>query len=107
MFFGPGGTGKSHLTLAIGSAPPSEATKCCIAKRACCLVNWLTQLPGGTRKKCMESLATVPLLIIDDFGMHKLPHTAAQDLLEIIVRHRERFSTRLTSNRPIEDWVNY
>jgi DNA replication protein DnaC len=34
----------------------------------------------------MESVATVPLLIIDDFGMRKLPHTAAEDLLEIIMR---------------------
>jgi len=41
---------------------------------------------GGTRKEYMESVATVPLLIIDDFGMRKLPHTAAEDLLEIIMR---------------------
>lgn len=27
----------------------------------------------------MESLTTVPLLIIDDFGMRKLPLTAAED----------------------------
>jgi len=52
----------------------------------------------------MESVATVPLLIIDDFGMRKLPHTAAEDLLEIIMRRYERFSTLLTSNRPVEDW---
>jgi DNA replication protein DnaC len=44
----------------------------------------------------------VPLLIIDDFGMRKLPHTAAEDLLEIIMRRYERFSTLLTSNRPVE-----
>ena len=34
----------------------------------------------------MQSLATVPLLIIDDFGMRKLPLTAAEDLLEIVMR---------------------
>jgi hypothetical protein len=37
---------------------------------------------GGTRKEYTESVATVPLLIIDDFGMRKLPHTAAEDLLK-------------------------
>ena len=58
----------------------------------------------GTRKEYMEMVATVPLLIIDDFGMRKLPHTAAEDLLEIIMRRYERFSTLLTSNRPVEDW---
>jgi DNA replication protein DnaC len=30
----------------------------------------------------MELLSTVPLLIIDDLGMRKLPATAAEDLLE-------------------------
>ena len=59
---------------------------------------------GGTRKEFMESVAAVPLLIIDDFGMRKLPLTAAEDLLEIIMRRYERFSTLLTSNRPVEDW---
>ena len=58
----------------------------------------------GTRREYVESVSTVPLLIIDDFGMRKLPHTAAEDLLEIIMRRYERFSTLLTSNRPVEDW---
>ena len=49
-------------------------------------------------------MTTVPLLIIDDLGMRKLPITAAEDLLEIIMRRHERASTLLTSNRPVEDW---
>ena len=36
--------------------------------------------------------------------MRKLPHTAAEDLLEIIMRRYERTSTLITSNRPVEDW---
>jgi DNA replication protein DnaC len=56
-------------------------------------------IANGTRKDYMESVATVPLLIVDDFGTRKLPHTAAQDLLEIVMRRYERFSTLLTSNR--------
>ncbi len=59
---------------------------------------------NGTRKQHMQMLASVPLLIIDDFGMRKLPLTAAEDLLEIIMRRYERASTLLTSNRPVEDW---
>jgi len=57
-----------------------------------------------TRKPHMELLTSVPLLIIDDLGMRKLPLTAAEDLLEIVMRRYERASTILTSNRPIEDW---
>lgn len=58
----------------------------------------------GTRKEHMERLSTVPLLIVDDLGMGKLPPTAAEDLLEIVMRRYERASTLVTSNRPIENW---
>ena len=58
----------------------------------------------GTRKDRLDELATVPLLIIDDLGMRKLPATAAEDLLEVVMRRYERASTLFTSNRPVEDW---
>ena len=41
---------------------------------------------------------------IDDLGMRKLPLTAAEELLEIIMRRYERASSLITSNRPVEDW---
>ena len=44
----------------------------------------------GTRKEHMEFLETVPLLIIDDPGMRNLPLTAAEELLEIIMRPMSR-----------------
>src|SRR5439155_24036077 len=56
----------------------------------------------GTRKEQMELFSTIPLLIIDDLGMRKLPATAAEDLLEIVMRRYERTSTMLTSNRPLD-----
>jgi DNA replication protein DnaC len=59
---------------------------------------------AGTRKDYLAELATAPLLIIDDLGMRKLAHTAAEDLLELIMRRYERASTLLTSNRPVDDW---
>ncbi len=36
--------------------------------------------------------------------MRELPVTAAEELLEIIMRRYERASTLLTSNRPVDDW---
>ena len=62
--------------------------------------------PSSTERERNAStdLATVPLLIIDDLGMRKLPATAAEDLLELVMRRYERASTVFTSNRPVEDW---
>jgi DNA replication protein DnaC len=82
----------------------AKVTKCC-SETHILLDELADALAGGTRKEYMESVATVPLLIIDDFGMRKLPHTAAEDLLEIIMRRYERFSTLLTPNRAVEDWA--
>jgi DNA replication protein DnaC len=104
LFLGPGGTGKSHLAQAIGQAVILQGYRV-LYRETHVLLDELSDADAeGTRKEYMESLAMVPLLIVDDFGMRKLPHTAAEDLLEIVMRRYERFSTVLTSNRPVEDW---
>jgi DNA replication protein DnaC len=91
LFLGPPGTGKSHLAL--------------LYRETHTLLDDLAEATlDGTRKEHMEFLVTVPLLILDDLGMRKLPLTAAEELLEIIMRRYERASTMLTSNRPVEDW---
>ena len=104
LFLGPGGTGKSHLAQAIGQAAIQQGHRVLYRETHILLDDLADAVADGTRKEFMESLATVPLLIIDDFGMRKLPLTAAEDLLEIVMRRYERASTLLTSNRPVEDW---
>ena len=104
LFLGPGGTGKSHLAQAIGQAVILQGYKVLYRETHVLFDELADAVTDGTRKEYIESVSTVPLLIIDDFGMRKLPHTAAEDLLEIIMRRYERFSTLLTSNRPVEDW---
>jgi DNA replication protein DnaC len=104
LFLGSGGTGKSHLAQAIGQAAIQQGYRVLYRETHILLEELAEAVIDGTRKQYMESITTVPLLIIDDFGMRKLPQTAAEDLLEIIMRRYERASTLLTSNRPVEDW---
>jgi DNA replication protein DnaC len=104
LFLGPGGTGKSHLAQAIGQAAILQGYKVLYREVHVLLDELVDAAAEGTRKDYMQSIGTVPLLVLDDFGMRKLPHTAAEDLLEIVMRRYERFSTLLTSNRPVEDW---
>lgn len=104
LFLGPGGTGKSHLAQAIGQAAIVQGYRVLYRETHILLEELTAATVEDTRKQYMEAIATVPLLIIDDFGMRKLPATAAEDLLEIIMRRYERASTLLTSNRPVEDW---
>jgi DNA replication protein DnaC len=104
LFLGPGGAGKSHLAQAIGQAAILQGYKVLYREVHVLLDELADAAAEGTRKDYMQSVGTVPLLILDDFGMRKLPHTAAEDLLEVVMRRYERFSTLLTSNRPVEDW---
>jgi DNA replication protein DnaC len=104
LFLGPGGTGKSHLAQAIGQAAIQQGYRVLYRETHILLEELADAVLDGTRKQYVESITTVPLLIIDDFGMRKLPQTAAEDLLEIVMRRYERASTLLTSNRPVEDW---
>ena len=104
LFLGPGGTGKSHLAQAIGQAAILQGHKVLYRQTHILLEEVGEATLEGRRKQYMETISSVALLIIDDFGMRKLPQTAAEDLLEIVMRRYERASTLLTSNRPVDDW---
>lgn len=104
LFLGPPGTGKSHLSQAIGLAVIQQGYRVLYRETHTLLSDIAEATLDGTRKELMELLSTIPLLIIDDLGMRKLPPTAAEDLLEIVMRRYERATTLLTSNRPVEDW---
>ncbi len=104
LFLGPGGSGKSHLAQAIGQAAILQGHRVLYREAHVLLDELADAVADGTRKQFMAELTAVPLLIVDDFGMRKLPLTAAEDLLEIVMRRYERASTLLTSNRPVEDW---
>lgn len=104
LFLGPPGTGKSHLAQAIGQAAIQQGYRVLYRETHTLLDELADATIDGTRKEFMDWLLAWPFLIIDDLGMRKLPLTAAEDLLEIIMRRYERASTLVTSNRPVEDW---
>ncbi|HWM80327.1 MAG TPA: ATP-binding protein, partial [Methylomirabilota bacterium] len=86
LFLGAPGTGKSHLAQAIGFAVIQQGHRVLYRETHALLDELAEAQLAGIRKAYVTDLTTVPLLIIDDLGMRKLPHTAAEDLLEIVMR---------------------
>jgi DNA replication protein DnaC len=104
LFLGPPGSGKSHIAQAIGLAVIQQGYRV-LYRETPTLLDELTEATiDGSRKEFMDAVVAWPFLIIDDLGMRELPLTAAEDLLEVIMRRYERASTLVTSNRPVEDW---
>jgi DNA replication protein DnaC len=104
VLLGPPGTGKSHLAQALGRAAINQGHKVMYREAHVLLEELADATLDGERKDFFARIEVVPLLILDDLGMRKLPATAAEDMLETIMRRYERHSTLITSNRPVDEW---
>lgn len=104
LFLGNAGVGKSHLAQALGLAAIHSGYHVCYREAHRLFEDLVIASLAEERSKAIHKISEVPFLIIDDLGMRKLPTSAAEDLLEIIMRRYERTSTLITSNRPLEDW---
>jgi len=71
LFLGPGGTARA-TGQAIGQAAIQQGYRVLYREAHVLLDDLAEAVVDGTRKEFMETLTTVPLLIIDDFGMRKL-----------------------------------
>jgi DNA replication protein DnaC len=104
LLIGPSGTGKSHVATALTVAA-IQAGYTALYRSAFDLAQDMAEAEAtGTRRELIAQLCKVDLLVLEDLGMKRLPPTAAEDLLEIVVRRYEKGSIIMTTNRPLEDW---
>ena len=74
-------------------------------ERTSVLFDWLHAGRGdGSYARRLRQVATVALLILDDFGLKPLPEHQQQDLYEVICQRYERHATVITSNRDFSEW---
>jgi DNA replication protein DnaC len=104
LFLGPPGVGKTHLAIAIGIGAIYNGYTVSYRSVFDLAEDMAEAQLLGNRKELMHEYIKPNLLIIDEFGMRKLPSQAAEDLLEIFHRRYNNGSVIVATNRPIEDW---
>ncbi len=104
LIVGPCGTGKSHLAQALGHLAIRQGVDVIFSTSAALTASLNTARATGTYERKLTSLARVPLLIIDDFGLKPLRAPADEDLHDLIAERYETASTIITSNLDFPEW---
>jgi DNA replication protein DnaC len=104
LIVGPCGTGKSHLAQALGHCAVRQGVDVIFTTCATLTQSLNAARATGSYERKLATLARVPLLIIDDFGLKPLRAPADEDLHDLIAERYEQACTIVTSNLDFPEW---
>jgi DNA replication protein DnaC len=105
ILVGPVGVGKTMLAQCLGAATV-RAGHTVRFVRADALLKELGQARADhSFEQVFRRYLAPELLIVDDFGLHRLTAQQSSDLYELVIERHRRASFVLTSNRSIDEWL--
>lgn len=104
VLYGPVGTGKTHLAIALGV----KACELGMSTRFFTAASLVTRLSeskrAGTLERTMKELEKAELVIIDEWGYLPMDREEAQLLFQVIAASYERRSLVITTNLEFSKW---
>jgi len=104
LLVGPTGTGKSHVSQAIGHRACMAGHKVLCTTAQHFFADLRASRGDGTRDKRMLRYTNPDVLLLDDLGLRPLRDQEPLDLYDLIRGRYERGATIISSNRAIEEW---
>ena len=104
VFLGPPGTGKTHLSIALGVRACLAGHRVAFATAA----QWVDRLgaahSAGRLQDELRKLGRTPLVVIDEVGYIPFDADAANLFFQLISSRYERASVIMSSNKPFSRW---
>lgn len=105
IFLGPPGTGKTHLSIALGVQAARRGYRVAFATAT----EWVLRLSEakktGRLADELERLGRIPLLIVDEVGYIPFDPEAASLFFQLISTRYERSSLIVSSNKSFSAWA--
>lgn len=105
VLVGPVGVGKTMLAQCLGAAAVKAGHSVAFV-RADTLLRELAQARADhSFAKVFRAYLAPELLILDDFGLHRLSAQQSSDLYDLVIERHRRSSFVVTSNRAVDEWL--
>jgi DNA replication protein DnaC len=105
LLVGPSGTGKSHLSTALGMAACAQGRKVRFFRVTELITLLLEAKEERQLLRLRQQLGKLDLLILDELGYVPASKAGAELLFDVIATAYERNSLIVTTNLPFENWT--
>jgi len=102
--YGPVGTGKTHLAIAVGQAAVNSGMAVKFTTVSELVLRLAQAKTAGTLDKTIREYAKQDCLILDEYGYVPIDRDAARLLFQIVADAYETRSLIITTNVPFSNW---